>query len=418
MTPAEYRATVEDAEDLDWWKTKVTTIELPHLDFYKEFSGILSAYEFIYDQVIKWGKIESEHKFIAQSQRMIDQVQNGFIILLDYVSESGSLNNRYNQLIRNQLNHLTANKFFLADCPETKFLLDPKVISIGNIFDGAKSFFSNEIVGLRSVNDINTFKGILMAYEFNTKGDSLITERKNKEKASLNELRDSYFKYINEGEQRIDTTIQNGVQNFSDSLSSFERNSQDQREAYQAWIDSSQGQFNNFENQSKSRIEELEKTYEEKLKLEKPGAYWKERGQQMQQQAWIALASLVLLVGSAAYALYLILWGVPEAIFTSFLADDKSAAIRWSIIFIAFLSFIAFGIRALAKVMFSSFHLARDAQERYTLTYFYLSLLKDASVDKEDRKLIMQSLFSRSDTGLLKEDSSPTMPSDITKLIK
>jgi hypothetical protein len=30
----------------------------------------------------------------------------------------------------------------------------------------------------------------------------------------------------------------------------------------------------------------------------------------------------------------------------------------------------------------------------------------------------MQSLFSRADTGLLKEDSAPTMPSGIEKLIR
>ena len=69
--------------------------------------------------------------------------------------------------------------------------------------------------------------------------------------------------------------------------------------------------------------------------------------------------------------------------------------------------------------MFSSFHLARDAEERHTLTFFYLALLKDTEVKDEDRKLILQSLFSRTDTGLLKEDSGPTMPSDtISKVIQ
>jgi hypothetical protein len=74
---------------------------------------------------------------------------------------------------------------------------------------------------------------------------------------------------------------------------------------------------------------------------------------------------------------------------------------------------MAFAIRAVTKVMFSSFHLARDCEERHTLTYFYLSLLKESTVDKEDKKLIMQALFSRAETGLLKDDSSPTMPNDI-----
>lgn len=88
------------------------------------------------------------------------------------------------------------------------------------------------------------------------------------------------------------------------------------------------------------------------------------------------------------------------------------------IVVITFISFVAFCIRALIKVMFSSFHLARDCEERYTLTYFYLSLTKESEVSQEDRQLVMQSLFSRADTGLLKDDSGPTMSNDIVgKLI-
>ena len=34
------------------------------------------------------------------------------------------------------------------------------------------------------------------------------------------------------------------------------------------------------------------------------------------------------------------------------------------------------------------------------------------SIKEENRKLILQSLFSRTDTGLLKDDSGPTMPSN------
>ena len=60
--------------------------------------------------------------------------------------------------------------------------------------------------------------------------------------------------------------------------------------------------------------------------------------------------------------------------------------------------------------MFSNFHLARDAEEREKLTYLYISLLSKGEVSEEERKIVFQALFSRSDTGLLKEDSSPTMP--------
>jgi hypothetical protein len=84
--------------------------------------------------------------------------------------------------------------------------------------------------------------------------------------------------------------------------------------------------------------------------------------------------------------------------------------IKWSLILITIVSIVAFVIRLLAKLYMSSLHLARDSEEREQLTHFYLALKKDTEIKEEERQLILQSLFSRADTGLLKEDSSPTMP--------
>ncbi|CAI8238294.1 MAG: Uncharacterised protein [Formosa sp. Hel1_33_131] len=163
----------------------------------------------------------------------------------------------------------------------------------------------------------------------------------------------------------------------------------------------------------KNKVEQLEKIYQEKLKLEEPAKYWDTRAGKLKTQGWIAFVALLAFVGIVIWSLGELLWKVPEEIYTSFFAEDKSAAIRWSIIYVTFISFMAFCIRAITKVMFSSFHLARDCEERHTLTYFYLSLLKDSKVDEKDRQLIMQSLFSRADSGLLKDDSGPTMPNDL-----
>ena len=52
----------------------------------------------------------------------------------------------------------------------------------------------------------------------------------------------------------------------------------------------------------------------------------------------------------------------------------------------------------------------RDAQERELLTYLYLSLHKDKEIDESSRNIILQALFNRSETGLLANESGPTMP--------
>jgi len=172
-------------------------------------------------------------------------------------------------------------------------------------------------------------------------------------------------------------------------------------------------QWNNWFSLAKDRIASLEETYKQKLKLEEPAKYWEERAKKLRKQGWWSLRILVGLVVIICGLLGLILMNPPEIFNKSILSQDISISIKWILIYATLLSFMAYSIRALSKTMFSCFHLARDSEERYTLTYFYLSLLKDAKVADSERQLIMQSLFSRADTGLLKEESSPTMPTDM-----
>ena len=75
-------------------------------------------------------------------------------------------------------------------------------------------------------------------------------------------------------------------------------------------------------------------------------------------------------------------------------------------------------LRLFVKMTMSSFHLSRDAKERNNLTYFYLALIENKAVSKKERALILNSLFSRLDTGLLKGDSSPTMSGNVTELVE
>lgn len=53
----------------------------------------------------------------------------------------------------------------------------------------------------------------------------------------------------------------------------------------------------------------------------------------------------------------------------------------------------------------------RDAEEREQLTYLYLSLISDQEIDENSRDIVLQALFSRSETGLLTTETGPTMPS-------
>lgn len=75
------------------------------------------------------------------------------------------------------------------------------------------------------------------------------------------------------------------------------------------------------------------------------------------------------------------------------------------------------GIKIKSNIL-RAYHLARDAYERYQLTHVYLSLLDVKAVNDNERSIVLQSIFSRADTGLLKGDSSPAFPGMLEQILK
>ena len=144
--------------------------------------------------------------------------------------------------------------------------------------------------------------------------------------------------------------------------------------------------------------------------LSKPADYWEQRATALKKDAqkWIIwlTVSVVIAVGILLFIIFSISNDTIIELFS-----NLGTGIKWSIVFISIISFLAFAIKIFSKLAFSAYHLARDAEERKQLVYVYLSLLNDNAIAEEERIIILQSLFSRSETGLLKEESSPTMPS-------
>jgi hypothetical protein len=261
--------------------------------------------------------------------------------------------------------------------------------------------------------------GAILAYEFELKDHTEITQRRDKEKASISRLRNNFQKQIVESENELTEHLTNAKKEYENYADKIDELKNDKETAFNEWYKKIQNEFASFDSDSKNKILSLEDTYTEKLKLEKPARYWSKKSSKYYNDAKTSRTIILWLVSLSAIFLSVILFTSPEWIFQNVFNGNTTAIVRWSLIFITLISLLAYAIRALTKVMFSSFHLARDAEERHTLTFFYLALLNDTTVSDDDRKLILQSLFSRVDTGLLKDDSGPTMPNDlISKIIK
>ena len=144
--------------------------------------------------------------------------------------------------------------------------------------------------------------------------------------------------------------------------------------------------------------------------MQAPADYWDQRATELNKdgvkwRTWL-IGSIVTSVILLVSIIFLIAYTKFEDLFS-----NAGNAIRFSILFIALMSIIAFAIKVFSKLMMSSYHLKRDALERKQLAYFYLALIASGGIEKEERHLIIQSLFSRSDSGLLKDDAGPSMPS-------
>lgn len=408
MNTKEFRKKISECNLPNWFNSVSVKINYPQIDFESDIVGLSSLHDFFSKQLDKWRTIESVPNVFQQSVSHFEQQINNIERFLDQcinIEDENFISQQWIP-IRNQV--CTQNNYFVFDNVKTKFLL--KVYDEKNMyFSGAYAYITRNW----RLNNYDEFIGALLVYEFDSKETSNLGKRIEAEKKSLKQLRNDFQNQINQTETQLTEHLKNSSKDYENYVAEIDKFKTEKEELFNIWYGNSQLTFNNFETESKAKILDLEETYEEKLKLEKPAEYWNKRANLLKKEGWRAINWLIGLVAFACVTLYLLLWLTPEGMLLSFIKGDAQA-IKWSIIYVTFISFLAFGIRALNKVAFSSFHLARDSEEREQLTYVYLSLKKDSAIEEQDRILILQSLFSRAETGLLKEESGPTMPNDWT----
>lgn len=166
-----------------------------------------------------------------------------------------------------------------------------------------------------------------------------------------------------------------------------------------------------FEQDYQNRIGVLEETYTKLLQLKGPAEYWDELAKWYRNWGWGLLIVTVLIGGAVVVSLLALLFNCDKLPLLNRVKFD-AATIRASLIFIVLTSVAGYLIHLFTRLSISSFHLARDYRERFQLTRVYLALIKDGDIanDENTRQIVLQSIFSRSDTGLLKGDHALTMP--------
>lgn len=180
-------------------------------------------------------------------------------------------------------------------------------------------------------------------------------------------------------------------------------------------IDEQKKQFLEYKTQKEQELTDLENLYQEKLKLSKPAEYWKKMSKSytISGSIWLGISALLAVAIISGLALLII--------YTPNLFEKNAYwldIVKDTALLTVITSVAIYVLRITIKLSLSSFHLSRDAREREQLSYFYLSLMESKGITEKERALIINSLFSRSDTGLLKGDAAPSMTANISDLLE
>jgi hypothetical protein len=421
MTTSEFRKLVGQSPVSTRLNSLETRISFGGIGEPKVFKSIVDLYTFVSYQVENWEKLPKIDNNISGLK--------SYVALKDFL-ESSVQDYLQKSLTENELKQWTV--YNLGQQNLSRFsgsfsdFKDPRsqfIARLSEEFDvdtalGAFYYFKeSQSLGSYQPKQV---KGLLMAYEFSANEKSTIFSRTKNELTSLRKLEKTYENAVSEINQQHVEHIAQSQDEYKKSVRELDSFKIEKIEEFNEWFSNSQQDFIKFSEGSSNRIEELEEIYEKKLQLEKPAKYWDKKSKEYYRQATLMRNIVTTVISIFGGFLMAILIISPERIFVSLQEPGNQAIfIRWAVIFVLLVSLVVFIVRALTKVMFSSYHLARDAEEKHTLTFFYLALINGtkSEISAEDRKMIIQSLFSRSDTGLLKGDSTPEMPNDFISKI-
>lgn len=291
------------------------------------------------------------------------------------------------KLAKNNLDQVTAFFSFITGS-STNININQKQNFVG-FLKGYEFIYDQEsgFVGRRE-NEIESIQ--LIRNEWQQKTQDLIEEFNTRK----NELEDWKTEYVQNNEE-LKKDLESWKAEFISENTNIQKR---QEEGYTSLIDA-----------AKKTINDLELLYRNKLSLEAPVDYWRKRIKKYRFQGFLWVGLLTLIVGIIGKILFQILYDMPEA-FHHKLFGGEPEAIKGVIIFATIISFGAYLAKTFSRLTFSSFHLQRDSEEREQLTLVFLALIKDGVITEDERNLVLQSLFSRAETGLLGGEGSPTMP--------
>ena len=240
-----------------------------------------------------------------------------------------------------------------------------------------------------------------------------------KEEMPFNNFQEEVVKPVSEKVEKIDSQINDKFKETTNLIEEKDKDIINLFDEHKNEIDEFKTKINEWRDNKERQIDILEETYKNKLQLEAPETLWERRAAKYRKKSsWWTGGLLIFIVGllvSGGYFADEIHDYVQEM-------AKEIPFISKSFIYVALISFLIYIIRIIIKIIISSQHMSMEYEQKAALTRFYQSLIQDGKeVDKEEKLIIFNALFRKTDTGLIKSDNSndtDALLSQFSKLVK
>lgn len=410
MTNSEFRNRVANSKNTERCENLKITFHYATQPNNERKIGLTTIYEYVKKERNSWNRINDGLPNILKTSfnhfdSLLSKIESFASKHLD--RDERTFKSHWSQIVTESNNKKDLYSAYFA---ETEFLIKLHK-KYPNAVSGAHSLFMSR--GNKKINLSNSsrdnFIGYLLAYEFEFQDETEIQQRRNKEKISLGRIRSDFEKHLEEAGGHVNELTKSTLDNYKEHLQKLEDLENKKEELFDQWFGGSKNEYHDFHSKMVSDAGEMKELFRDGLRFAGPVKHWRQRALKMKKDGAFWIKWLIGSSALVALSLFVLLLVIPEGMTTSLFQGD-AVAIKWAILYVTFISFMVYAVRTFAKLSFSSYHLARDAEEREQLTHVYLALKKEGNVEEKDRVLVLQSLFSRAETGLLKDDSSPTLP--------
>ncbi|MCL2228908.1 MAG: DUF6161 domain-containing protein [Firmicutes bacterium] len=347
--------------------------------------------KYLQDQKAFWEKQQAKYPHFSV-------YTNAYLNSINHLSSansnaaSASARDIFSPNLSNAQNFLTRSINFIADVPNNATILSKELIRHGQM---GQRFFTGFLSGITNT-DSAPYNNSTLTKDF-IQGLFAATV---------------YLDII----KSIDAMLPDGVDTIGNAQADLMNTANEYITKYNKLLEQKENKITKMDSTVEKRLKEheenlrnLERTYEEKIRLREPAKHWSavsdDYAKKGRNFVYLSIAasflSICIIVGLIILLAYLPEIREDVGVFDYFQISAGFAIVTAIAVYI---------LRIFVKMAMSSYHLSRDAKERENLTTFYLSLTNEKPISEKERDLIITSLFSRANTGLIKGDDAPEFP--------